>query len=169
MISLVSFGLVTLIASQAALAANPCGEPAGVFRDQLDTPHALVSREIHRFRSGDHFVYSYRLTFAGVLPTAPIPRDGQTYAVAVGLNGRATQAVGQMLCTTVSTIELSDGRCEDPSTEATPDLFFYARNGETLNAWDLTIRTLNPVTSRWEVPAHLRFEQKSLSDLTWGE
>jgi hypothetical protein len=169
---IVTFLALASSGSQALAAGNPCGEPAGVYHEEIDGPSATVIREIRRFKNGDHYAYSYLLSVEGLVPQ-PLPRGEQVYPVSVELNGRSAMTEGQLLCTTASVEELSDGACLDPGSDGSartfPGLFFYAAHGEQLNAWDVTLNVLNPVTSRWETPSHLRFAQKNLSELSWAD
>src|SRR5258708_3982462 len=101
--------LVSLFASQACLASNPCGESAGTYTDDSST--GTVERTVSRFKQGNHFVYAYSLNLNGNMPRNPAPYDGESYAIHISLNGKSATSHGHMSCTTVDVDVITDGKC----------------------------------------------------------
>lgn len=164
--------VLSLLGTQLALAANPCGEPAGTYVDS--DSHSAVSRTISRFKNANGFVYSYELDILGFAPQDPHLHDGETYNVKVVLDGKSAITSGEMGCTTTSIYPIIDGRCIDPTNpngaqydSTSPSLFTYAANGDHLNVWEGQIQAFNPSKGKFDEAVDFRFNQIKFSEMNF--
>lgn len=158
--------LFLALLAQSALAANPCGEPAGTYTDS--STNGYFQRTISRFNKDGHYFYSYSFDPGTVMPKEAA--DNMGYEVVVSLDGKTTSTHGSVFCTSVAVQPISDGKCVDESdsgsfTTYSSVLFYFSTNGDHLNVWEGNVTVLNPFTSKPEQSTSFYFPEKKFSDM----
>ena len=125
-----------------------------------------IARVVRNY--GGHYVYALAIYGAyGDIPGS----DGARYRLQVTLNGKTSVVEGEESCTTVYAAAYSN-LCDYETAgggagSTTPTLFFYAVNGDHLNAWDIKIHGFKKDGSVDPAGTTYRFPQKQFTELTW--
>jgi hypothetical protein len=166
-VSFLSLIATATVLSLSAQASENCGQFAGRYNDS--TPDGLIIRTITRYASASGFHYVYELDMSGIVPSEI--RNDQSYELEVHLNGKDGMIQGQANCTTATAVVVSEDCQAEGNPGAMPTnsgLFTFVANGEKLNAWDLAVRPIDPVTRQPGKPTFERFEPQFFQSLPFS-